>query len=141
MPIASTCAPAQVCNVMVVGLKGDQFSVLNSLLPRDRVRIREVSPEKFLRIDRFSGVVLLTRFTGHKHQQHAGRIAPGRTLRVAHGGAQAVADAILVHIGLDDEESRGEACSDNGGIRKHRAAHTFERTAEVPSLDLSSSNN
>ena len=102
MPTTSVCAPFCANRVLVVGLKGDQFQFLKSWLRGHLIDVRDASPKALLQMKRFDGVVFLTRFVNHKHSIYAARIAPGRTRRVGHGAARAVADAILAYFNLND---------------------------------------
>ena len=97
-----TCVCARALNykTVVVGIKGVQFRALEGLLEGYPITVREVSPEKLLRLGRLDGLVVLTRFVNHKHSNHAKRIAPERVVWVGHGAAAAVADAIIAFYGL-----------------------------------------
>ncbi len=103
--MSSTClrAHTHTYNALIVGLKGDQITVVNRLLDEYPVSVRCVSPEKLLRLSGVKGVVVLTRFVKHKHSNHADRIADGRVLLVPRGAALAVADAIIAFFRLSAE--------------------------------------
>jgi hypothetical protein len=94
MPNTCHCARPQVNKVTVIGLKGGQFHALKVRLQEYPIAVREVSPDKFLGLNGLDGLVVLTRFLNHQHSTHAKRIA-GRVIRVAHGAATAVAEAIV----------------------------------------------
>lgn len=87
--------------VVVVGLIGDQFRILERLIGEHPITVRKVSPEKLLRVGRLNGLVILTKFLKHKHSKHAERIAPKRVLRVGRGTASAVAAAIVAFFNRD----------------------------------------
>ena len=93
------CAPARTYRVAVVGVNGCQFHSLGILLSHYPIEIRELSPERLLRLRSLDCLVVLTKFVNHKHSIHAECIARD-AIRVDHGGARAVADAILSYFGL-----------------------------------------
>lgn len=94
MPNRCVCAPARVCKAVVVGVKSCQFNALILKLRGYPIEVREVSPEKLLRLRRLDDLIVLTRFVSHKHSWHARRIALD-VIRVEHGAASAVANAIV----------------------------------------------
>jgi len=100
MPSIGVRAPARSYKVVVVGLIGSQFTSLQSLVKDLPIEVRHVSPNELLRVRHLDGLVLITRFAGHKHTSHAARIAPNRVIRVRHGAAQAVYDSIVELFGL-----------------------------------------
>lgn len=99
MPNSCICAPARTLKAVIVGVKNCQFNSVVSKLQGYPIEVREVSPEKFLRLRRLDGLVVLTRFLNHKHSRHAKHIA-FNVIRVDHGGANAVASAIVAFYGF-----------------------------------------
>lgn len=100
--IAST--RPRVMRVTIVGLVGKQFNDTCELLASYPIKLDSIEPKGLLRRRCVcSDLIVLTRFAGHKHHAHARKIAPGHVLRVDHGAANAVADAIIASFGLKSD--------------------------------------
>jgi hypothetical protein len=99
MSNACICAPARTHRVAVVGVKGCQFQSLCIMLSQYPIELRELSPDQLLRRSSLDCLVVLTRFVNHKHSRHAKCIAQD-AIRVDHGAARAIADAILWYFDL-----------------------------------------
>lgn len=94
-------ARSRALKVTIVGLKGDQFTEVGRLLAPYELKLCSLEPKNLLNRRKVSGrVIVLTRFTGHKHLAHAEQIAPGCVVWVAHGAATAIAEAIVEFLRL-----------------------------------------
>jgi hypothetical protein len=102
MPSSCPYAPTRFRYVVVVGLKNCQVHALNELLRDYPVVVLDKTPEALLRLRTLDSLVVLTRFVGHKHSQHARQITSLDVICVTHGAARAVADAIIAFFGLDE---------------------------------------
>ena len=101
MSQTDTAARTRAPRVVIVGLLGQQFSHVRESLTHCHVKLESIKPGRLLRHRKTSDdLIVLTRFVGHKHCAHAECIAPGRVVRVDHGTANAVADAIVAFFGL-----------------------------------------
>lgn len=82
--------------VLIVGLKGNQRSVVESLLRPYGLRLRFLGPKELLcRKHLGASIIVLTRFMNHKHSQHAEIIAPHAVILRIEGTCHSIAKAIL----------------------------------------------
>lgn len=86
--------------VIIVGLVRGQFDKVLDLLKRYSIGLKLVEPETLLHYRHINPnwLIVLTRFTGHKHHLHARRTSKGPVIRVRSGTARAVANAIIETI-------------------------------------------